>query len=177
MSDTSLISVQIAELIDSAPEAVAGVEEIGVAMSLITCTECGVVFAIPRELMIARAEKAQPIHCPSGHTTIIDPEELTTRNMLRLHLRAMVELRKRTAELNRTKLQIARAAETTAGEVSPEEFKRRLRILANRAERTNDRRLTCTWCGGSYSSPYDFRQHVQRKHHAEVRSLPAGFFD
>lgn len=144
-------------------------------LTLETCAECHVAFALPQSLALHAAEHRQAIHCPRGHAFVPGdpnekPEALAAQN---LALAVQVAQLKLQLDAMRDELSLytpKAGEETTPGK---DEIKRRCRILSQRAELLDYGKRLCRFCGlGSR----DLRRHLYNAHEKEVAEMLARAF-
>jgi hypothetical protein len=134
----------------------------------VTCTVCGVAFAMSREMHLAAALNGKPIYCPAGHAwTPLHPQSDPDLNIVQ----ALIEAR---TELADVRLQLAEAR--AAGGKSPvkidgAELRRRSQLIANRAGKKAGR-AECRYCGKLFNCT-KFTAHLRRRHAAQLAALDA----
>jgi hypothetical protein len=142
-----------------------------------TCATCGVAFAMPALLYLARAESAAPFYCPNGHSNVIKKLD---EEPLRVQLGgALDELSHARSEANHLRAELSALHAKLPAEllaVDRKELMRRCEILAARAEQVQYGQLVCPVCGKQKKEQRSLRDHLRRTHARDVSEMSAGKF-
>jgi hypothetical protein len=141
-------------------------------LRVLNCGNCGVTFALPASLYLNIVAAAGKVFCPSAHPNETRRADLDGE-LLSTHIELLAEvatLRGLTASLERelAAVQIRLPAKEPIGK---QELKRRCKILAARAERTEYGRRLCVFCGRERAGG-SIHRHYEREHPHEVADLP-----
>ena len=160
------------------PEVAGGVADVSVKRLARVCPTCGVVYAVPAELLIAIAGRAGDVFCPNGHGSRVDDASINERDVMALCLRTLASLRRRDAELARVTLQLA-GQQTHAGAaaIDAAESKRRVTVIVRRAKSDDGATLVCPFCDGGYFGTARLRRHLKYAHVDQIKALPVSYFD
>jgi hypothetical protein len=151
--------------------------DVAARLAVTTCPACGIAFAIPAALYLARANEKGSIHCPGcGEARALDRDAEPAEDWLALGVQQLLEIqqlkhrvRQAEGELEQLRPKMAEAQPPDAAEI-----KRRANILAERSRpgATYGKRI-CRYCGKGSTSLY---RHLMRVHKDELAAEPAATF-
>jgi|GEM_PF-3052794 len=154
-------------------------------LRVLTCEHCGVPFAMPLTMFLAKTHLGSLAYCPGGHSQKLRRESLAKADLLFAAQYLADELTQRTYELQAACFEIARlkiasppAVTAPAAPVEGKELLRRINLEISRAlirasHSFKSRSPVCTRCGKLFANRRSFKNHLERFHAADIAAMPA----
>jgi coenzyme F420-reducing hydrogenase gamma subunit len=146
-------------------------------LKLESCPSCHLVFAMSAEFYARQLQRRQAIFCPAGHGFTLTETPARRVDLIAENLRVNKELRQSRRDVERLRSELLRRPAPAPSPIDEQEFKRRVELLVNRAEREEYGKPVCRFCGKKTPANYRFKEHLKRTHAEAIRELPASFFD
>jgi hypothetical protein len=153
-----------------------------VRMVVTLCGECGMAFAVPAIFYSDRVKARGSVRCPDGHVNpLVAPDRSDLVNVNRILLRELMQSRRETdaARDVLARAAIIPAAPAARPAISKKELKRRVNLLASRAESgpflPGIPGRICIVCGKT-KGPNALPAHLKRSHFDAVAAMPGEAF-
>ncbi len=145
--------------------------EVMASLQVMTCSGCGVLFAVPALLHLERCDQGGRIYCPNGHAVEVSRSEIEP-DLLRQTIRQAAEIQALRHQVN---TQRPATGGDKAAEISVLELKRRAALIVAHTERAEFGRKICQFCGNSCKGTY-LKAHLLNHHRAEMTAMAAESF-
>jgi len=157
--------------------------QLRLAVSIMICPECSILFGVPLSLYAKKLEEGGAICCPNGDLVGVGGGEVDGQGKSLLNPAGMRHLAEDLADASHRlscqeeELRTLRARLESAGFPTNQEVRRRCNILSHRAEPAKYGELICLVCGKAKRNAAALSNHLYRQHLESVRQMPAVQFE
>jgi hypothetical protein len=136
-------------------------------LRIITCEACGMIFAAPESLCLARAQQGEPISCPSTHANHLPDPTKTPGDLAATVQQLLVERVSLQQQVARLELHVQPTPSPTDPPTNAD-LKKRARLLAFTARLASGGGVICPVCANAIQSPRDLATHLYRRHRGQI---------